>query len=333
MNFLNKVGFFLIIFSFISCENEVDVNSDFEEVTLVYGLLDKNSDTQFVKINRTFLDDQLSAIDLAKQSERINYDSLTVHMIDEITDSSYALQKIIKPKDPGVFNREDNVLYYTTQTLLPNRSYRLTVVKPDGSETIGRTSTIDTIRILNPKLFLAGNSSVSFTNFLGNSVANYKFEFSTGNNVGEFEVRMNFLYVDETPDGDIPKKVSMNIGRIFNPTLERGQVLPFIFNGELFFNALEEQIPASANPTKKVFNTRNNIEIEIYAADGDYSFYRELNGPIEGLAQTRPEFTNMENGIGLFASRFSMVAKTQISNQTRNYLIQTYRDTRNFSAE
>lgn len=333
MNFLNKVGIFLIIFSFISCENEVDINSEYEEVTLVYGLLDKNSDTQFVKINRTFLDDQLSAIDLAKQSERINYTDLTVNLIDEESNISYPLQKIIKPKDPGLFNTEENILYYTTLNLLPNRVYRLSVIKPDGTETTGRTSTIDTIRVVNPKLFLGGNSSVSFTNFLGNAIEDYKFEFSTGNHIGEFEVRLNFLYTDETPDGDIPKKVSMRVGRIFNPSLERGEILPFIFNGELFFRAIEEQIPASTNPTKKVFNFRGNIEIEIYAADGDFSFYRELNGPIEGLAQTRPEFTNVENGIGLFASRFSMVATTQISNQTRNYLIQTYQDTRNFSAE
>jgi len=340
MKFLKALFFLTTTLCIISCDNDVDINSDFEEVTLVYGLLDVNSDTQFVKINRTFLDDQLSAIDLAKQVERTYYDSLTVSLTNEVTNAVIPLLEITKPKNPGIFSTEENVMYYTVEKLSPKTAYRLKIVKADGSETYGSTTTIERVDVLNPKVVNGTNISrnnVSFTNRTSTAVTDYVFKFRPDRNVGEFEVKMTFFYTEETPNGNIPGKVEMNISRFFpelrDPTdfLLREFTTPF--KGELFFRAIEEQVPSDDFPTKKVIKSTDNIEIEVYAADRDYTFYRELNGPIDGLAQTRPEFTNVENGIGLFASRYSLIAKSQISESTTNYLIQRYRSSRNFSTE
>ena len=340
MKFFKAIFFLSVILSIVSCDNDVDINSSFEEVTLVYGLLDRNVDTQFVKINRTFLDDQLSAVDLAKQTERIYYDSLTVSLTNEQTNEVIPLSEIVKPKNPGIFSNEENVLYYTDQKLDAETAYSLKIVKPDSSVTLGRATTINKVDILNPKVFngpFIGRNNVSFTNRTATSINDYTFEFRPDKRIGEFEVKMNFLYTERTPNGDVPRKVVINITRIFPPLIDPQNFsfpkFQFPFNGELFFRAIEEQVPAADIPTKKIIDQVNNIEIEIYAADRDYAFYRELNGPIDGLAQTRPEFTNVENGIGLFASRYSLVGISQISESTTNYLIQTYKETRNFSTE
>ena len=79
---LKKFVFPLLVLFIVACENEVDLNTDFEETTVVFGFLDKNADTQFVKISKTFIDDQLSAIDVAKQSDRLFYDTLEVSLIN-----------------------------------------------------------------------------------------------------------------------------------------------------------------------------------------------------------------------------------------------------------
>ena len=321
----------------MSCDNEVDINSDYEEVALVYGLLDKNAETQFIKINRTFLDDNLSAIDLAQQSEKIHFDTLTVILIDNNTGSLDTLKDTVMVKQPGAFSTEDNVLYYTTKRLKPRTSYQLKIIKPDGTETFGTTTTIDTINVIKPRTAFGQSASlnnVKFINPRGLRIINYEFEFSTGRNIAEFQVRMHFHYKERTSNGEEPRVVSMNIGKLLNTTLNENEQLKFSFPGELFFKAIEEQVKASLNPSEKIIDRNDyNIDIEIFAADPDYSFYRELNGPIDGLAQTRPEFTNIENGIGLFASRFSMIAKSQIDQETRNYLIQKYKDNRNFTVE
>jgi len=52
MKNLLSLVFILIAAVFSSCENEVNINTDFEEVTVIYGLLNQNTDTQFIKINK-----------------------------------------------------------------------------------------------------------------------------------------------------------------------------------------------------------------------------------------------------------------------------------------
>ena len=43
----------LIIFS--SCETDFELNAPYKTIPVVYGLLDQSLDTQFIKINKSFL--------------------------------------------------------------------------------------------------------------------------------------------------------------------------------------------------------------------------------------------------------------------------------------
>ena len=44
---------FLVVFS--SCETDFDVNAEWDDVTIVYGLLDPNNEIQLIKINKAYL--------------------------------------------------------------------------------------------------------------------------------------------------------------------------------------------------------------------------------------------------------------------------------------
>ena len=49
--------------------------------------------------------------------------------------------------------------------------------------------------------------------------------------------------------------------------------------------------------------------------------YRVINEEITGIVQERPQFTNINNGIGLFSSRFTKTRKGfSIANRTIDYL-------------
>jgi hypothetical protein len=47
----------LILFN--RCSNDVDINANYEQITVVYGLLDPNEDTTYLKINKAFLGEDL----------------------------------------------------------------------------------------------------------------------------------------------------------------------------------------------------------------------------------------------------------------------------------
>jgi hypothetical protein len=320
----------LLLFN-VACENDVDINADFEEKTVVFGLLDVYQDTQYVKINRTFLDDNVNAINLAKDPNRLYYDTLDVKLTEGSTNKEITLNKIFLPKDSGLFTREENQVYFTNEPLLENEVYQLSVIKPDGSVTAGNARTVSGVSVSKP----SGSLKVQFVSFPnGNDIVDeYTFVINTGangSNVAEIELRFNFRYREIVGIDSTLKKVSFPLTRLFNPNLESGKVIEYIFTPSRFFQYLEEQVPATVNPTKKIIEDLP-VEIEVYVADPDFAFYRELNGPIDGLAQVRPDFTNVDNGIGLFSSRSSKVFRADFHDLTKNYIISHYKTTRNFS--
>ena len=334
MNLIKKGLLLASIALMAACENEVEINADFVEKTAVFGLLDVNADTQFIKINKTFLDDNTSSLELAKDPSRLFYDTtqLSVVLIEKLTNKNITLKPILKPKESGIFTNEVNIVYFSTEKLLSNETYDLVITKPDGSQTKGSAKTVDGIRINKPRPDL--DFSFIKKNNINPIVDDYQFELNTGlngNNIAEIELRFNFYFKEIVSGIDsVQKVVSFPLRRLFNNNLQSNEVLTFKFDGQRFFNELEKQVPPSINPTKKVISRKNSVEIEIYAADETYGFYRELNGPIDGLAQTRPEFTNIENGIGLFSSRYSGISTASFNEEMRNYLIETYRSNRNF---
>ena len=64
--------FFLFIILFSSCETDFDVNAEWEDVTIVYGLIDPNIEDQLIKINKAFLGEG-DALQMASISDSSNY--------------------------------------------------------------------------------------------------------------------------------------------------------------------------------------------------------------------------------------------------------------------
>ena len=52
---LSLFSFFALLFMFNACNTDVDLYSDYKDITVVYGLLDPGKDTNYVKINKAFL--------------------------------------------------------------------------------------------------------------------------------------------------------------------------------------------------------------------------------------------------------------------------------------
>ena len=64
----------LIIAAFTnSCSTDFDLNADFKETPVVYALFDASVDTQFIRINRAFLSDEIDALTLSSDPNSIYY--------------------------------------------------------------------------------------------------------------------------------------------------------------------------------------------------------------------------------------------------------------------
>ena len=84
---------FLLILS--SCETDFDVHAAWEEITVVYGLLDQNQDRQYIKLNKAYLG-SADALQIAQITDSINFlpENMEVRLYKLIANNLYHIMKI-----------------------------------------------------------------------------------------------------------------------------------------------------------------------------------------------------------------------------------------------
>ena len=77
-----------------------------------------------------------------------------------------------------------------------------------------------------------------------------------------------------------------------------------IIEGESFFNFLSMELTKDDSKVRYF----NGIDLVMTVGSEELDTYIKLNKPITGIVQERPQFTNINNGIGLFSSRFTKIS-------------------------
>ncbi len=304
----------LLVFS--ACENDIDLTGEYIEAPVVLGLLNYNSDTQFVRISKTFLEKGGNAIELAKDPQQFLYDTLTAYLVEKSTNEHDTLKTILVNKEEGVFNSDKNVLYYSIKPIRIGESYDLIIETPTGLVAKGSTKTIDTVAINRPEL-QTRVQDISLKNF-NDLFVEYNFRVSYPAEVAQFQIKMFLMFTEVTSEGRVKKEIEIPVKEVNNQELQQGIQEDVIYQGEQFYRTIARQLPKDG--IRREVALQKSIRIEIYAADKDYRFYSNINGPISGLNQVRPEYSNVENGIGVFASRTYSVGYTQLNQISRNEL-------------
>lgn len=339
MNFRKSI--FLTIFvalglSFLvsSCETDVDLIAPYKSTPVIIGILDYTADSQFVRINRTFLGEGDANI-YAGIRDSVEYNAAEVEVWlykrrNGNLQDSIQLQYIVKPsRDPGVFYNQNVGFYYTSQDLftadeiadIRNASfgnnpvlmtYELKVIArgeiytaetdfPDIS-----SSTISTPLPANPpsKLELYRQS---FDQYAQVTFA-YKLKSKTARNLGVY--RLNYDYV--TADGTTVTNqyIDYKLGATDNSEGANNQNAYFTFNAQSWYEFIGPKIKAIPNVTKiRIHNT----EFRLTGANGILNTYYKVANPVSEFTPVLNTFTNLDNGaIGIFGARSTVVREAYI---------------------
>ena len=331
---MNKITFSTLLLATIilfSCETKVDINADYKDITVVYGAIDPNPNdtTHYIKVNRAFLQDGVSATELAGNSDNFNYPadeiSVTVQEISSVSGNvvnTYNLTRTIKevPKNPGIFANDVNVLFKFTATINRNNLYKLKIYnnkldKEITSETkIVGTNTV-TVPTLNQKIAF-WNGDVVSGDYLSRSIS-----FTTGKNIGRVEARLVFNYTDYfTPASgldSIPRRIVMPLGEKKTINSSTGnEVLEWTMEGATFFS----NVTANTPTTLDFLSHREigNVSMEFIVTGTELNIFMEVNEPSNNVNQEKPAYTNINNGLGVFSSRETYNWISTVDPQTGN---------------
>lgn len=322
---LSLIAAILLLMS--SCDNNVKIFIEGEETTVVYGYIDCEADTNYIKITKSFVGD---ATELAPQYSASNYDyKLNVKLAGKFAKSPNHVTEVIldttsvfKPYDPeGLFySGRDQVLYYTTEKFLENEKYQLVIEKKDGTTVSSEIETISGSTLKRPNLNI-------------NFESNYTNQIQWATNVpldlaAYYEVVGYFHYKEISHEGSTDTirhtmRWFMGSGTgedLYNSADKR---LFVNYTPSTFYTHLAATDNIANNPSDYVQRFAEGFEIVITATGDELYNYILIQNSGSAIIDT-PEYTNIENGIGIFSSR-SVCSKTlPLNEQTINTLVKDW---------
>ena len=324
------IPFFSISLIFSSCSTDFELNAPYETIPVVYGLLDQSKDTQFVKINRSFLG-YGNNVDYAAINDCTHFEYV-VAVLEEynefgnLIDHDTLKEFMVGNLQPGIFYEDSQKVYYLetdNDSLKEENTYHLKVSVPDKGLNFDAETDLIKGTWLNFKfqtiLYLAGSGFKVADVDLATTEDGYleqTLRWTTAERGKRYELMLRLHYTEVYNDlSEQEKYLEWNLGRQISVSSSGGEEMFKDVSGGSFFNFVETQLQNYENEDqvmKRVLGM-DAVEIILTAGNEDLNTYMQVNEPVTGIVTERPIFTNVNNGIGIFASKYSTRVSTFLS--------------------
>lgn len=305
-----RLLFLLGLLLFSGCKQDFDLTAKYQEVPLVYGLLNIAETTHYIRIQKGFLMDG-NAYTATGIADSIYYkDSLTVKLIPFYNGNQngqiFTLHRITLPKDSGTFASDANVLYTFTGNLDQSRTYRLEVTNNTNGYTFssGGVTGIKLVKdftiVIPPyKGYKMPLNTANPTKIIWYSAENAAlYDLRVRFPYKEYDLQSNALLADTF--ADILMFQSKAAGTSGGASLYED------FTGATLLNALQRSLKANSEHYR-VFNSAVGMTLYFSAAGPELASYiNSQNAQSSGLVanEALPPFTNIQGGYGVFSSRY-----------------------------
>jgi len=301
---------FSVAFLFAACTPVVDLNAPYKDVTVVYGILNQQSDTNFVKIYRGFQSDKPGAVFIdAQNPDSIYYydfekklsliDVFLLEYKDTVRTSRNPIELAIThnfSRDSGFFYYDkERIIYYTTAPLDKDKVYKIQIKNREtGNITEGKTELVgnfETIMNISNFDMLRETSGINYTE---------------AKNAKHYFFSINFIYFEVSKSTNKVVKVG-KVSRNISPAVgEEASITP---GGEAikrfspsFYDDIAGSLKVDPSVTRYIGSPGANgacIEVEGWAANNTLVKYLLSNKPTSTFIQINTKYTNLSSTDGL----------------------------------
>ncbi len=332
-----------------SCKNDLQVLAPGEEAVSVYGVINPNEPIQNIRINKVYLTDG-DALAAGQDASQINYGpgelkvtlqrfmtgstTPTTTTYGNTTKKEIVLTETVVTTADGNFNVNQRI-WQTTDKLYNSGKYKLTITNlSSGKEFTAQTLMIDSVKSYNGMPFIfappgypvhcgagtngyvapvipgTGTQQVAYIDYHV-LTASPKIKFKSVPNAKLYRVTMRFHYIDSLLDGTGYRNyVDMDFPSQIASTSVGGEPLEVSFNTIDFYTNIAKEIPKKTVGSIKN-RTAHYMEYIIYACNENMNTFLLVNQPSNSIAQDKPNYTNINGGVGIFAS----VSKTSMGKE------------------
>ena len=288
--------------------------------------MDVDADTNYLKITKSFVG---NVVEDGHDYDLSNYDyKLDVRLIGKFADMPNIISTeildtchVYKPYDPDAifYSGINQVLYYTTRKLKENERYKLEIRRNDG---VVITSTVETI---NNCVVTRPSNNISFESSSNNQIR-WK-PNSLFKRAAYYEVVGYFHYGQLNPGetDTVYHTMRWYMGSGTGDELWNSSdyYMAVNYTPDNFYKQLEANSNIVNNSPDWVQRFVKGFEIVITATGEELYNYILIQNSGSAIMDT-PEFTNIENGVGIFSSRSVCRKKLNVIDHSVNTLIREY---------
>lgn len=307
-------GLILLLFvCLFGCESDFDVNADWKEIGVAYMILDHHDSVHYLKLNRAFVNTEGNANEIAQIEDSLyfNDENMRVTLIagkNAGKQSTELYRARVEDKDDGAFAGPGQYLYRTPDNYQVDVTKSYTLEIENTRTKYKMTSEIRIAKNGTINWPFTGTERVGFAscNRERTELVNYidkTMEISSARDVKfyDFDIVFHYREIDEKSPGDsVQKELNWPVGRSLSASSTGGNTpIKYKVTGESFFDYLALKL----EPKEGVKRIAGNIDFEFRGGGQALFDYINVNTPSIGIVQKIPEYTNIENGLGVFSSR------------------------------
>jgi hypothetical protein len=143
----------------------------------------------------------------------------------------------------------------------------------------------------------------------------------------EVVVRFNFKELQEGNPDTIARKIDWFLGTFKSQDIQGGEEMITSYQNDAFYAWISDPYgsgvpyadPAEEDKVTERFT--DNIDFIISVAAEELNTYMEVNEPSNSIVQDKPNYTNIDNGLGIFSSRFRKNRVKEIHPETITEII------------
>lgn len=292
-----------------SCSTDFDITADWQETAIVYGLLNPDDSLQYIRVEKVFLDENTSALQLAQISDSLYFqDSIKVTLRrannGQVTELNLVNgNNIGSPKDSGDFAFDVNYLYQYGQPIDINDTYELKVENLNtGNIYTSSAPIVNDLKINFPPEgvgFLLNLGAESPTNIQWRSAKNGKI----------YEMKARFYYSEWEATTPADRDTFFIDWPIFlsevSSTTNGNENMNYQLRGSEFYSLLSLRL--SDDPSLRRAALSQTIKFIFTVGGEDLYNFINVNQAQTGITslQSKPEFSNINGGLGIYSSRNS----------------------------
>lgn len=325
------------LISLESCKNEVEIFAPESDVTLIYGLLSASDQVHQIKINRVF--QGTDAINVLAQDPTVSeYENIEANLV-EIRDNGFGtidtlniwpfVETTITNKDSGYFYYPNQKIYELNQKLDSTKLYAIMVDKLDGSPIVeSRTELIQVFGDIIIRPIGLNFLGLGLCNVDG-PIENLTLELNTPVNAKIMDVYLDFSYQDEDNNnvkGDtitlsyyVGQEVVTTVGERPGQT----ETIKLDLTPTAFYEFIAANVPVVGpdDDIKQRVALDEPLNFRFVSGGVELNTYLEVASPSTSLLETKPEYTNVNNGVGLWSTRSFNNKVAKMSRASIDYLV------------